>query len=337
VRIAQQARHSARSAGAKTAWKVTDMQIQRILVVADSGVESHGALERASRLARRHGAALRIVDIVPEHAWPVRLMQPDYEHIRELYTREKQEFLDGVAAPLRKDGLHVTTKVLYGRSSVEIIREVLRERHDLVVKEAKGRRSRRIGLFGTTALRLLRHCPCDVWLNKPGKSGQEGTSETVLAAVDASPGNASHAALNRKILDLALAVSADGVPPHVVFAWQIYGEDVLRARMNPADFARLEQAAAEENQRSFGQLLAHYDWKEDDPHVHLLRGDPPQAIQDVVRERAIDVLVMGTVARTGIVRLFLGNTAESLLEQVECSLLATKPEGFISSVHLDQA
>lgn len=41
---------------------------------------------------------------------------------------------------------------------------------------------------------------------------------------------------------------------------------------------------------------------------------------------------MGSVARTGIPNFIMGNTAESILGQVKCSVLVVKPDGFISPV-----
>ena len=44
------------------------------------------------------------------------------------------------------------------------------------------------------------------------------------------------------------------------------------------------------------------------------------------------LIVMGTVARTGISGLIIGNTAETILQSVHCSVLAVKPEGFVTPV-----
>jgi nucleotide-binding universal stress UspA family protein len=41
---------------------------------------------------------------------------------------------------------------------------------------------------------------------------------------------------------------------------------------------------------------------------------------------------MGTVAHSGVGGLFIGNTAEAILEPIECSVLAVKPEGFETPV-----
>ena len=41
---------------------------------------------------------------------------------------------------------------------------------------------------------------------------------------------------------------------------------------------------------------------------------------------------MDTVARTGIAGFIVGNTAESILRNVDCSVLTVKPEGFVSPI-----
>ncbi|MEX2133825.1 MAG: universal stress protein [Acidimicrobiia bacterium] len=46
----------------------------------------------------------------------------------------------------------------------------------------------------------------------------------------------------------------------------------------------------------------------------------------------VGLIVMGTVARTGISGLIMGNTAETILRSVRCSVLAVKPEGFVTPV-----
>jgi len=48
----------------------------------------------------------------------------------------------------------------------------------------------------------------------------------------------------------------------------------------------------------------------------------------------VDLMIMGTVARTGIPGFFIGNTAESILSQIDCSVLTIKPPGFVSPVNL---
>lgn len=66
--------------------------------------------------------------------------------------------------------------------------------------------------------------------------------------------------------------------------------------------------------------------------VTLQKGNPTEVNPSTVREENVDLIVMGKVARTGIQGLSIGNTVEAILTQVDCSVLAAKPEGFITPV-----
>jgi nucleotide-binding universal stress UspA family protein len=67
-------------------------------------------------------------------------------------------------------------------------------------------------------------------------------------------------------------------------------------------------------------------------HVQQLRGSPDTLIPQFVENNDIDILVMGTLARTGIPGFTIGNTAENIVQKLSCSLLALKPHGFVSPV-----
>ena len=58
-------------------------------------------------------------------------------------------------------------------------------------------------------------------------------------------------------------------------------------------------------------------------------------IPELAREIKADLIVMGTVARTGISGFFMGNTAETILNRLDCSVLAVKPQGFETPVALE--
>lgn len=71
--------------------------------------------------------------------------------------------------------------------------------------------------------------------------------------------------------------------------------------------------------------------------VHLLDEIgilPDQGILQFIKQNAIDLLVMGTIARGGVAGVMIGNTAERLMPELSCSLLAVKPKDFVSPVRL---
>jgi len=72
------------------------------------------------------------------------------------------------------------------------------------------------------------------------------------------------------------------------------------------------------------------------PRLHMPKGAARKVIPEIAKELQVDCIVMGTVARTGIPGLFMGNTAETILDQLECSVLAIKPPGFVTPVTLEE-
>jgi len=72
------------------------------------------------------------------------------------------------------------------------------------------------------------------------------------------------------------------------------------------------------------------------PQIHLPRNDSAATvIVELAKKQSIDLLVMGTVCRTGLPGFFIGNTAEKVLSEVNCSVLTVKPEGFVTPVTLE--
>lgn len=79
-------------------------------------------------------------------------------------------------------------------------------------------------------------------------------------------------------------------------------------------------------------LLSHYGMGVDDLTVHLVHGEPAPSIRELSTKLGADLIVMGTVGRSGIPALIIGNTAEEVLQTTQASVLAVKPDGFVSPV-----
>ena len=88
----------------------------------------------------------------------------------------------------------------------------------------------------------------------------------------------------------------------------------------------------EEHANALNDLIDRYDLSSIEHTIHLIKGEPEKIIPSLAIERNTNLIVLGTVARTGIVGLVIGNTAERILDTVDCSVLAVKPDGFITPV-----
>ena len=308
-------------------------RFKKILVATDTRLDDHPIVDEAAEIAQHNGATLKIVDVVPQFPWTVRLSMKDHEHLRELIGQEKREKLDALAAPIREQGIEVETKVLAGKTSVEIIREVLRGEHDLLLRVAKGSDSRHRGFFGNTGIRLLRKCPCAVWLVTPATTPQ---FKHVLGCVDTSTGEQLDAELNDNVFELASSISQyHGGRFSIVHAWSIWNEQMLKRRMQPAEFEEMEMKNRDQIVNLLDQFLEKHGSNVRGDNIHLLKGEAPSAIPHFVQENGVDLVVMGTVARSGLSGMIMGNTAEQILNGIWCSVLALKPSSFVCPIHLE--
>jgi nucleotide-binding universal stress UspA family protein len=117
------------------------------------------------------------------------------------------------------------------------------------------------------------------------------------------------------------------------------GEKLLAARagLMPAEVQERILEHQKQCETWLNRLLEKHHLKDLKLQVHLLKGEPGKLIPEIAGICGIDVIVMGTVCRTGIAGFFIGNTAEEVLRQVNCSVLTVKPDGFVTPVKLDEA
>ncbi len=307
-------------------------RFQNILVAVDSRQETHPALQWAARLAEYNDAKLKIVDVLRDLPWLAKLTLPDWEDTQQVLAEQKLQAVDAIAQPIRDQGITVTTKVLTGKTSSALIHEVVRSHHDLVVRVSKGAHSGRTGFFGTTGMRLLRKCPCAIWLVRPDKLA--GFSR-VLAAIDPDPDDEARDILNNEIMDLGNSIAKyENGQLHIVHAWEMFGAHLLQSRSPADDFAEASRITMERAASVVDKFLSPYQLTHDSQGVHLVCDElgPGHAIASLAKREQIDLVVMGTIARTGLKGAVMGNTAEQVLDRIECSILAMKPDNFMSPV-----
>ena len=203
----------------------------------------------------------------------------------------------------------------------------------MVIKPSEGTSGLSSVLFGSNDLHLFRKCPCPVWVIKPSKRKKH---LRILAAVDPSPAEATNAELNALIMDLSTSLaSVDQCELHIVHAWSLSNESLLRSgriRIPKPDIDRMVKEARRTHKEWMNELLAQYDLHNIPSKAHLLKGEPSDIIANFARKTRVDLIVMGTIARTGIPGFFIGNTAEKTLSNGDCSVLAVKPRSFTTPV-----
>jgi len=315
-------------------------RFKNILLVCDFDVKQHMAVERAVALARQNAARLTVFSVVRDLPADLRMaitgMLPN--ELLELVLSDRREKVAALAADMSREGVDASTRVLSGTPFLEIIRQVLRGGHDLVILAAEGKGGVRDRLFGSTSMHLMRKCPCPVWVVKPAKRTKY---RRILAAVDTTLDfpDGEHESLNPLIVQLAASLARmDGSEFHLVQVWSVFAEGYLevRGQVEGGAISKLRKDARRLYAGNLDRLLATVDLDGVKVHRHLPRSENiARAIVKLAQGKKIDLLVMGTVCRTGLAGFFIGNTAEKVLGTVNCSVLTVKPEGFVTPVRLE--
>lgn len=317
-----------------------------ILCLVERGKDNKPALDRAVALAENDQARLTVATVIPR----VSTLRPLAEHIQSAMVREREAMLGSLVEPYSR-GLEIEQRILIGTPFIEVVREVLRNEHDVVIKcpEAPSWLGR---LFAGDDMHLLRKCPCPVWFVKPSSPR---SYEVVLAAVDVDdlypPDElTTRQLLNSRILELATALAlSESADLHVVHAWTSMTEWVdglvFSSELSPAETATSVDHEQLRQQHLLEQLIRDTEIRSRGPrdangsvrvHTHLLRGAARREIPALAERLDADCIVMGTVSRTGVRGLIMGNTAETILGQIDCAVLAVKPQGFETPVALDE-
>jgi nucleotide-binding universal stress UspA family protein len=313
----------------------------RILTVQDPNSSDTGTLALAAGLADAMAAELTALAVVEP---PPGVQYVSYlAHLSqaEIERRLRASGDSALARALDSAGLsqRARRRIGVGKTFVETVRTVIEGGHDLVIKTAEELEGADHGLLASTDQHLLRKCPCPVWLRRAGGAGRP---TRVLAAIDvdtmAASEPATQEALNRRVLRLAATIAGWAEAElHAVNVWSAPAESLVRSFSGwdqGSDYVK--EVEAQHWSWLTGTIDAAFDDADPEadstpvPQPQLVRGRPRQAIPELVRTLGADLLIMGTVARTGVPGLIIGNTAEDVFNGVDVPLVAVKPPGYVS-------
>jgi universal stress protein E len=292
-----------------------------ILVVVDlTAAADHPAVERAAWLAKQAGATLELFaceydpDLDAGHVTTVWKADPGP---RERLLLKRRSQLEELAAPLREQGLKATVDVVWNHPfELAILKKAAARDYWLVAKDTHHHNLIQRTLLTNVDWHLVRECPAPLLLVKDRKLPAE---PNVLAAVDPLNAHDKPAALDDRIFTFAadLARISSG-HLHVVHSYA--------APMGAELPAEVQKIVADEHRAAMRKFL--------DAHAvpggqrHLYEGPAHECLRKAAVEHAADFVVMGAIARRGLKRLFIGSTAERVLDRLPCDLLIIKPLEF---------
>jgi universal stress protein E len=311
--------------------------ISQIMCVIDPTSTEQPAMRRAAWLARNVGAELELfVSYYNQYLSGDRFFDsPSLEKARLEVIAAQEKYLEELAEPLRSSGLIVRTAATWDHPLYEgIVRHAVAVGADIVFKDTHHHSALTRTLFTNTDWNLLRTCPVPLWLVKP----QEIADQPVfMAAIDPMNEHDKPAALDDQILVLSkmLAEKSNGA----VHAFHSYDPRIIVATGTanmyipvslPLD--EIEEQMREEHEKRFNEITEFYGL--DDQNAHLVSGLTHEELPLMANKFDADVIVMGAVARNRLKRIFIGATAERVLEHLPCDLLIIKPDWFHTPVEM---
>ena len=273
--------------------------LKRVLVAVDLTPRGHRALRRGIQLALGSGADLRLIYVSSED------LPEEFRLAQDKYACEE---LAAHAARAREQGIRaITTTVLEGRSSEQIVQDAIENAADLIVVGPHRPSSFAQDLLGTTAGKILRSCQCPVLMAR----AEDGRGyDSVMVAVDFSPAS-------RRALRIALewfstvhitVLSVYGkLRGHAESRNELAGETRRLAVQGLLSEVTAEVAPLEGAPPAV-ETLAVYGWPED-------------AIDDFIATRKPGLVVMGTHGQTGRDRAVFGGVAEWVTDSATCDVL----------------
>ncbi len=309
------------------------MAFKSMLIVVDQETEMESLKSLVSKLAKREGAKFHVLGIAPEFPMPAFQSTQASKTARDMSVQVVANIKEKVETLLSGLPTDTSSSMVSGRVIEQVTQAVMIYQADLVLKAASVDTARG-PLFGSIDKRLVRKCPAPVWIVRP-EIGEK--LDRIAVAIDrpdlyADSDNRRDLALSLidHALDLATVL---GIPKvSVVHAWDAVGADLLKSPRYgiSADEAKEYISECEANTKAWLHDFIQTAGRQLDKRTATLESEPvfgrPRVVLvDKIHALKADILVMGTIARSGALGLLIGNTAEDVLDRLECSVLALKP------------
>ena len=297
---------------------------KRILVVISGRHTEHPALERALKFAEFDDVHIHLFNSIYEPVMELTdvLSSEHRKEMKSQYMADRYLYMDTIADKLDQRGISCSVNVAWHRELHEAIEEIVDELEpDLVIKRISANTSNINPFTMPVDRHLLRYCKAPLllvrnstWLNKP-----------FLAAIDPTVIDQKHIALNHSILEYSkMLAHVNKTQLHSVSTFETPNiGPVMDVGWSNIDFQSIKIEITEAHKNKMEMLLKEHDLL-NDPY-HVLEGRADIVIPEIAKKIDAQLLILGTVGRTGLSGAFIGNTAEHILASMSCDILTLKP------------
>lgn len=298
-----------------------------ILVVLDPTSEPQKALNRAVELVRLQGGKLTAFLSVYDFSYEMTTMLSgdERESMRQAVIKDRELWISEYLAAPRAGGINIDIKVVWHNRPFEaIVHAVLEDSYDLVIKGTHDHDVLKSMIFTPTDWHILRKCPCPVLLVKDHDWPKGGN---IIAAVNAGSEQEHHLSLNQRVITKAQQMAAMlSAKTHLVNAFP--GTPVNIAieipEFNPQEY---NSTMKHHHTDALTKLATQFDIAPE--HSHVQEGMPEDVIPAIAKTLDAEMVIIGTIGRTGLSAAIIGNTAEHVIDRLDCDVLAVKPANFV--------
>lgn len=297
---------------------------QHILVVITDQQISRRALERGLWLSRHTNAKLTLVQCL--YSYPAALLpflsKSQRQVLKHDLLEKSQRRIHQLVDPEIDRGVDITIKLLWDHNDGHAINQLVAdEQVDLVVMASETHSLVASQLKQATDYQLLRDCPCQVLLVKNHEWSDHGK---ILSAIDTCH-DQQHNLLNAQVIETSIGFAEllnanlhllNAYPGDPLSISIGIGADEKRPRLTSAT---IKQAHKQE----IDQLADDYHIPVS--HTHVVEGLADDALPQLADDMDAELLVIGMQGRHGMAGAFVGNTAEFLVDRLNCDILAVKP------------
>jgi universal stress protein E len=303
--------------------------IASILVIVDPTAAAQPAVTKAALLAEKFGARLELFLCDTRAAREARVAAHMRAQSKEPLVTSMKSVLEALAAPLRARGLDVATETDRADSlHVALSERVRKTNADLVIKDTHHHTLAQRTFLTNTDWQLIRGCAVPLLLTK---ARPWAAAPRVLAAIDPGHVNDKPVLLDRCILQrAAYFAQALGGELHALHVFLPVALVATATSIPPMVAAVSPEAIAYEREIRFKEVAAVVaEYAVNAGNIHLEMGGPAEMLPRCAMQLNADIVAMGAISRSGIKRMFIGSTAEDVLERLPCDALIVKTPDFV--------
>ncbi len=300
------------------------IKYRNLLVVIDPNMETQPALYRAVEIARLQDiATIKVFMPIYDFSYEITsiLSSEEREEMRTGVVAQREEWLETLIQPYRDEGLNLDLKVIWhGRPFESILQECQSFQHDLIIKSAHQHSLLETFIFTPTDWHLIRKATVPLLLVKEHDWPADGNILVALNFSNEPEQNALNLKLLREASQVAHLVKArlhlvNAVPAPAVnialevpgFTPEIYNEAIRQHHVTMmADFAARHHIPTEQ--------------------THVLDGLPEDVLPELAQQLDAELILLGSVGRTGWSAALIGNTAEQVIDSLNCDLLVLRAD-----------